>query len=127
MNHTATYDNKPTDTAHELQKAAESSARSLAESANALKEQASQSARHISDAASQEAARVGDLVRTWVERQSDQARHAAATVRDEAVAAKQRTERYVSDQPMKAVLIAAATGALITGLVMLATSHRRNH
>ena len=127
MNHTATYENKATDTAHELQKAVDSSARSLADSAHALKDQASQSARHISDAASQEAARVGDLVRTWVERQSDQARHAAATVRNEAVAAKHRTERYVSDQPMKSMLIAAATGALITGLVMMATSHRRNH
>jgi ElaB/YqjD/DUF883 family membrane-anchored ribosome-binding protein len=95
------------------------------ETAQTLLDQASTSARQLTDTATQEAARVGDLVRDWVGRQSDQARTAAATVRDEALAAKQRTERYVSDQPMKSVLIAAAAGALITGLVMLATSRRR--
>jgi len=126
MNHTTTLEDKVAESSSDLYKAADSSVRSLSDSAHALKDQASQSARQIGDAASQEAARVGDLVRAWVERQSDQARHAASTVRDEAVAAKVRTERYVSDQPIKSVLIAAAAGALITGLVMLASSRRRD-
>lgn len=54
----------------------------------------------------------------------DQARHAASIVRDQAAAAKERTARYVADEPMKSVLLAAAAGALITGLAMFFGSRR---
>jgi ElaB/YqjD/DUF883 family membrane-anchored ribosome-binding protein len=107
MNRTTTpVEDKVAATATELQKSAEAITRPLA------------------DAAAQEAARVGDMVRDWVDRQSEHARNTAAAVRDEAYAAKARTERYVSDEPLKSVLIAAAAGALITGLVMFATRSR---
>lgn len=54
----------------------------------------------------------------------DQARHAAGVVREQALAAKQRTSRYVSEEPVKAVLVAAAVGALITGLAIFFGSRR---
>jgi ElaB/YqjD/DUF883 family membrane-anchored ribosome-binding protein len=98
----------------------------VADTASNLSDSASTAARDLSDAAAKEAARVGDMVRGWIERQSDHARLTASMVRDEAVAAKRRTERYVADEPMKSVLIAAAAGALITGVVLYAT-RRRTH
>jgi ElaB/YqjD/DUF883 family membrane-anchored ribosome-binding protein len=55
---------------------------------------------------------------------SEQARHAASIVRDRASAAKERTARYVADEPVKAVLLAAAAGALVTGLAMFFGSRR---
>lgn len=54
----------------------------------------------------------------------DQARHAADIVRDQALAAKERTSRYVSEEPVKSVLVAAAVGALITGLAIFFGSRR---
>lgn len=111
MNRSTTLEDKALDTASELQKSADAVAAA---------------AKPLADAATQEAVRVGDMVRSWIERQSGQARSTAAAVRDEAYAAKDRTERYVSNEPLKAVLIAAAAGALITSLVMLATRSRNN-
>jgi ElaB/YqjD/DUF883 family membrane-anchored ribosome-binding protein len=55
---------------------------------------------------------------------SEQARHAASAVRDQALAAKERTSRYVAQEPMKAVLVAAAAGALLAGLAMFFGSRR---
>lgn len=54
----------------------------------------------------------------------DQARHAADVVRERAVAAQQRTSRYVAEEPMKSLLAAAAVGALITGLALFFGSRR---
>ena len=55
---------------------------------------------------------------------SEQARHAASVVRDQALAAKERTSRYVAEEPMKSVLVAAAAGAVITGLAMFFGARR---
>ena len=55
---------------------------------------------------------------------SEQARHAAGVMRDQALAAKERTSRYVAEQPMKSVLVAAAAGAVLAGLAMFFGSRR---
>ncbi len=44
----------------------------------------------------------------------------ATTVQREALAAGERTQRYVRDEPVKAMLMAAAAGAALTGLLMAA-------
>lgn len=53
-----------------------------------------------------------------------QARHAAEVVSERTAAAKARTTRYVADEPVKSLLVAAATGALIVGLAMLFSARR---
>lgn len=55
---------------------------------------------------------------------SEQARHAANVVRDQALAAKDRTSRYVAERPMQSVLVAAAAGAVFAGLAMFFGSRR---
>ena len=40
--------------------------------------------------------------------------------------AAQVTTRYIADQPVRSVLVAAAAGAAITALLVLATRHSRD-
>jgi ElaB/YqjD/DUF883 family membrane-anchored ribosome-binding protein len=75
--------------------------------------------------AAEESDRLSTQLRGWLSDQANAARHAASSIRTEAVAASDRTQRYVRDEPMRSVLMAAAAGALITGLVM-ALGHRRS-
>lgn len=55
---------------------------------------------------------------------SEQARHAASVVREQALAAKERTSRYVAEEPMKSMLVAAVAGAALAGLAMFFGSRR---
>jgi ElaB/YqjD/DUF883 family membrane-anchored ribosome-binding protein len=87
-----------------------------------IKSQISQlptAASEAGDALAQEAVRFGELARTWWQRNADFVRDAAGTVRDEAAALGTRTRLYVKDEPVKSVLVAAAFGAVMTGLLML--------
>lgn len=72
-------------------------------------------------------AQVEDLTRRTI----DRARDAGYHVRDRAVQAGDMTVGYIRDEPMKAVLIAAATGAavamLIGWLVRSSSHHPRRH
>lgn len=66
------------------------------------------------------AAQVEELTRRGLER----AREATAGVQDQVHRAGDRTVDYIRDEPVKAVLIAAATGAAVALLVgMLMRSH----
>ena len=99
----------------------ETAAEAVLQAGTDLQAAAVDSARQVSDAAVKEATRMSDLVSDWLQRQSQTAQGAASAVRERATAASESTQRYVRDEPVKAVLIAAAAGAVITGLVMLAT------
>jgi ElaB/YqjD/DUF883 family membrane-anchored ribosome-binding protein len=90
----------------------------LAEGAQAVREQIGSSAREVSDTANQEAAKVSHIVRDWLGQQTE-------GVREQAVAVSKRTQRYVRDEPLKSVLVAAAAGALVTGLVVFAARRTR--
>jgi ElaB/YqjD/DUF883 family membrane-anchored ribosome-binding protein len=90
----------------------------LAEGAQAVREPIGSSAREVSDTANQEAAKVSHIVRDWLGQQTE-------GVREQAVAVSERTQRYVRDEPLKSVLVAAAAGALVTGLVVFAARRTR--
>lgn len=86
---------------------------------------ARQAAGEMTDTLAQEANRFGELARSWWHRNADIVRDAAGTVRDEASALSSRTRLYVKDEPVKSVLVAAAVGALVTGLLMLTMKRDR--
>jgi ElaB/YqjD/DUF883 family membrane-anchored ribosome-binding protein len=71
------------------------------------------------EVASREAARIGEKAREWWQRNARTTLDLADTVKDEAAAVGDRTRLYVRDEPMRSVLVAAAAGALVTGLLML--------
>src|SRR5215468_10915795 len=77
------------------------------------------------DTIAQEANRFGELAKAWWNRNADLLRDAAGTMRDEAAAFSTRTRLYVKDEPVKSVLVAAAVGAALTGLLMLAMKRDR--
>ena len=59
------------------------------------------------------------MARDWWQRNTRTALDLADTVKGEAVAAGDRTRRWVRDEPLRSVLVAAAAGAVLTGLLML--------
>ncbi|MDP9043940.1 MAG: hypothetical protein M3O01_03955 [Pseudomonadota bacterium] len=55
---------------------------------------------------------------------ADAVRETAAQLRDRAAKAQETTVGYIKDEPVKAMLIAAATGAALMALVSLASRSR---
>ena len=81
-----------------------------------LRATASDNARDVRAAAERDAARFAEIAREWWHRNAQSANEAAHAVRGETEALSRRTETYVRDEPMKAVLIAAAVGAVVASL-----------
>lgn len=101
---------------HKSQKLANSALNSMADSANGLRA----GMEPMIDRAS---LRVSELAH----RGADAVRHRSQQVRDSADAASARTRGYIVDEPVKAVLIAAAAGAAIVGLLSLFSQSRRRY
>ena len=114
-----------------LQKAATDTANQVADSAHAVKLQVSASAHEAGDAASREAGHIVEMVRQWIEHQTasvkDAVKDTAGAVSEQAAAVADRTQRYVKEEPIKGLLLAAAAGALVAGMVILATRNNRDH
>jgi hypothetical protein len=70
-------------------------------------------------------ARIGKQARGYAHDGMDVARDAASTLRDRGQRAVDNTRDYVRDEPLKSVLIAAAVGAVVIGLVELVRARRR--
>jgi ElaB/YqjD/DUF883 family membrane-anchored ribosome-binding protein len=66
------------------------------------------------------AARVDEITRRGIERARDTSSH----LREEVTRAGDRTVAYIKDEPVKSVLIAAATGAAVAALVTLLAQSR---
>ncbi len=59
-----------------------------------------------------------------VQRGLRSASEASARAQRKLEQATERTSRYIADQPLRSVLYAAATGAALTALIVLAARHR---
>jgi ElaB/YqjD/DUF883 family membrane-anchored ribosome-binding protein len=70
------------------------------------------------------APRFGDALRNWFSRGSVDAKELAGAVRDEAAIANGEVQAYVRKEPLKSVLIAAAAGAVLTGLMAAGRKRR---
>lgn len=92
-------------------------------SINALRD-ASDDFDDLSAAGLQRAKQARDMAREWWERGAQSARDTADTVRSEAGALSTRSQRYVRAEPVKSMVIAAAAGALIAGLLAIGGSRR---
>ena len=69
--------------------------------------------------------RLSSQAETAARRGVDAVRDTSAQLRERAVKASDSTVGYIKDEPVKAMLIAAATGAALMALVSLITrSHR---
>lgn len=70
--------------------------------------------------------RASEQATAFAQRGVDAVRHGTQQLRDGAEQASTRTVGYIKDEPMKAMLIAAATGAALMALLSL-ISHSRNN
>jgi len=66
-------------------------------------------------------------VQQAVQRGLDAASHTSARAQRRLEKAADVTGRYISDQPVRSVLVAAAAGAAITALIVLASRHRDDY
>ena len=64
---------------------------------------------------------IADDARTLADRGARAVREGTQKLREETAHAAESTVGYIKDEPVKAVLIAAATGAALMALVMLAS------
>lgn len=80
-----------------------------------------QAAQEVPDAIARISAQVEDLTR----RSLDKARQTSAQVRERVAQVSDRTAERIRDDPMKSVLIAAATGAAVAAVIGLLNSRRR--
>jgi ElaB/YqjD/DUF883 family membrane-anchored ribosome-binding protein len=69
--------------------------------------------------AASESARIGQQLLDWLQNNAQMARDAAGSLREEAVAVGDRTQRYVRDEPVKSMMIAVAAGAGLAVMCML--------
>lgn len=67
----------------------------------------------VPSALSRNAAQVEDLARRGI----DRARETSAAVRDQVQRSGEATRHYIQDEPLKSVVIAAAAGAALAGLI----------
>lgn len=81
-----------------------------------LRAKAADTAREVRAAAERDAARFAEIARDWWQNNAQSATEAAHAARAETAALQRRTESYVRDEPIKAVAIAAAVGALVAAL-----------
>ncbi len=70
--------------------------------------------------------RLAEQAESAARRSYDAVRDGAVQIRERANGVSEATVRYVKDEPVKSVLIAAATGAALMGLLSLIQSARRN-
>ena len=73
----------------------------------------------IKGIAASESARLGQQLLDWLHRNAEMAKGAAVSLREEASAVGDRTQRYVRDEPVKSVMLAAAAGAGLAVMCML--------
>lgn len=70
------------------------------------------------------APRFGDALRRWFSRGSADAKELVNAARDEAAIANVEVQAYVRKEPVKSVLIAAAAGAVVAGLMAVGRKRR---
>ena len=71
--------------------------------------------------------RAADQVSSLAHRGADAVRQRSHQLSDDAEVATVRTRDYIRDEPVKSVLIAAATGAALMGLLSLISHTRRGN
>ncbi len=115
-----------TATTNDLKNAAAETSESARRATSEALGQVEAAAHSLRDRVEPTVARLASQAETLARRGIDAVRDSASTVRERATHANDTAVRYVKDEPVKAVLIAAATGAALMALVSLVRSARRN-
>ncbi|KQU71218.1 MULTISPECIES: DUF883 family protein [unclassified Rhizobacter] len=115
------------DTVNRLADTADSAVKSTRRVANTALDSAESAIGEARDTAEPTIARLAGQAEALAKRGVDAVKDTASQVRERAASVGDATVRYVRDEPVKSVLIAAATGAALMGLLALIQSARRNN
>jgi ElaB/YqjD/DUF883 family membrane-anchored ribosome-binding protein len=126
-----TIDNTANHLARQGQDMADTASRALHDGVRATQNSADQALDKLSEKASElksEAApmlgKVSERAHAYIDQGRDAARDAAQQLRDQATRASNMALDYTRDEPVRALLAAAATGALLMGLVAILARSR---
>jgi len=128
MNSTVTnqpFSNEATSMADQAADSANSAIRSTQNVANAALDRLANKVENARDQAVPLINRLSSQAETAARRGVDAVRDTSAQLRERAMKASDSTVGYIKDEPVKAMLIAAATGAALMALVSLISRSRR--
>jgi|AraplaMF_Col_mMF_1032025.scaffolds.fasta_scaffold01546_1 ElaB/YqjD/DUF883 family membrane-anchored ribosome-binding protein len=106
---------------------ADSAVKSTRRVTNTALDQAETAIGEARDTAEPTIARLAGQAEALARRSVDAVKDTAHQVRERAASVGDATVRYVKDEPVKSMLIAAATGAALMGLLALIQNARRNN
>lgn len=112
------------DVADQAARSADSAIRSTQRLANESLDQLSDKIHELRDTAVPAINRLASEAETLARRGLDTMRERSAQIRDRAVRVSDNTVGYIKDEPVKSMLIAAATGAVLMALVSLLSRSR---
>ena len=120
--------NKPFDPtsnlADQAAQSAENAIKSTQRAANGALDSLSNTVQDVRDQAAPAYNRIKSQTEDMAHRGMDALRDSSRQVRETAAKASDQTVNYIKDEPLKSVLIAAATGAALMALVSLASRSR---
>jgi ElaB/YqjD/DUF883 family membrane-anchored ribosome-binding protein len=122
MNTTTTVSNL----ANQAADSANSAIRSTQNFANDALERLSDKVDNAQDEVQPLISRLSAKAESVANRGAEAVRETSAQLRDKALRAQDNTVSYIKDEPVKSMLIAAATGAALMALVSLSTRSRRD-
>lgn len=123
---TATPAKSATDLADQATRSADGAIRSTQRVANESLDQLSDKIHELRDSAVPAINRLASEAETLARRGIDSVRERTAHLRESAVRVSDNTVGYIKDEPVKSMLIAAATGAALMALVSLISRSRRD-
>lgn len=115
---------KPFSQTNNLEDQADSALRSTQHSAHEAIDSLSDKAQELKDQAAPVLNRVAAKAEELARRSADVARERAEAIKERAMRSSDATIGYIKDEPLKAILIAAATGAALMALVTLLGRNR---
>ena len=118
------FDTKTSNPADQAAQSADNAIKSTQRAANNALDSLSSTVQDVRDQAVPAYDRLKTQTEDLAHRSMDALRDTTRQVRDTAVKASDQTVNYIKDEPFKAVLIAAATGAALMALVSLMSRSR---
>jgi len=113
------FDTKPSNPADQVAQTADSAIKSTQRAANTALDSLSTTVQEVRDQAAPAYDRLKGQTQDLANRGMEALRDTSRQVRDTATKASDQTLGYIKDEPLKAVLIAAATGAALMALISL--------
>jgi ElaB/YqjD/DUF883 family membrane-anchored ribosome-binding protein len=121
---TSTHTDQPNSLADKAAQSADNAIKSTQRVANAALDSLAETVQDVRHQAAPLLNRASEQASALMQRGVDSVRDGSQRIRDNALRVSDNTVAYIKDEPVKAMLIAAATGAALMALISLMTRSR---